>query len=118
MGLLSNDYLSANGTTGLRVYTDDSTMPAVVVAGMTSACNGVDGTYIGAGTQADLGGGVFGSPGNNAFTQNNLPAAARTSTTPAGPYSRSRTHNGSTALREAQCNDRRLRRTTSATMVP
>jgi hypothetical protein len=73
VGFLSNDYLSANGATGLRVYTDDSTMPAVVVAGMTSACNGVDGTYIGAGTQADLGGGVFGSPGNNAFTQNNLP---------------------------------------------
>ena len=73
VGLFNNDYLSANGTTGLRVFTDDSTMPAVVVAGMTSACNGVDGTYIGAGTQADLGGGVFGSPGNNAFTQNNLP---------------------------------------------
>jgi len=72
VGLLSNDYLSANGSTGLRVYTDDG-MPAVVIAGMTTACNGVDGAFIGAGTQADLGGGVYGSPGNNAFTQNNLP---------------------------------------------
>ena len=105
VGLLSNDYISANGTTGLRVYTDDSTMPAVVIAGMTSACNGVDGAYIGGGTQADLGGGVFGSPGNNAFTQNNLPGGGENLRNASGTLLTVENAQWEHCGREAQCND-------------
>jgi hypothetical protein len=105
VGLLSNDYISANDTTGLRVYTDDGTMPAVVVTGMTSACNGVDGTYIGAGTQVDLGGGAFGSPGNNAFTQNNLPGGGENLRNASGATVTVQNAQWEHCGRDAQCNN-------------
>ena len=105
VGLLSNDYFSANGSDGVRVFTDDATLPAVVITGMATVCNGVDGAFIGPGTQADLGGGAFGSPGDNAFTQNNLPAGGENlrnaSGAPLAVQSAQWEHCG----REAQCDD-------------
>jgi len=74
IGVLNNDDLVANGSSGLRVADDGVSGAAAVVVGVTAACNGVDGAVVAGSGRADLGGGPFGSPGNNAFTQNNLPA--------------------------------------------
>jgi hypothetical protein len=71
---LKNDYYSANGSSGLRVF-DQGLPPALAsVEGSTAACNGVDGAAVADNSRADFGGGMLDSPGDNAFTQNNLQA--------------------------------------------
>src|SRR5262249_3721627 len=46
---------------------------SAVVEGTSAVCNAVDGAVVADTSTADFGGGAQGSPGNNAFTQNNLP---------------------------------------------
>ena len=75
VGVITNNYFAANSHDGMRVASEG--MPAAaVVQGTTTACNLVNGAVVEAGSQADFGGGDLGSPGDNAFTQNNLPAGA------------------------------------------
>lgn len=72
VALIRNDYLAANGSSGLRVFDQGITPPALaVVEGTTAACNGFNGAAVADSSTADFGGGPFGSPGNNAFTQTN-----------------------------------------------
>lgn len=71
---LRDDYLAANGSSGLRVFNDVGPAASAVVQGTSMVCNGVDGAVVANGSTADFGGGGSGSPGHNAFTQNNLPA--------------------------------------------
>jgi hypothetical protein len=68
-----DDYLATNATSGLRVFNDVGPPATAVVEGTSAVCNGVDGAVIANASIADLGGGTFGSAGNNAFAQNNLP---------------------------------------------
>lgn len=75
LGFINNDALLANGNDGIRVF-DENGAAAAVVQGIAAACNAVDGAAVSGTSQADFGGGQFGSAGNNAFTQNNLPAGA------------------------------------------
>jgi hypothetical protein len=58
----------------LRVFNDIGNPASARVEGTSAVCNGVDGAVVADGSFADLGGGPSSSQGNNAFTQNNLPA--------------------------------------------
>jgi hypothetical protein len=69
-----DDYLATNGTSGIRVFNDVGPAAAAVVEGTSAVCNAVDGAVVANTSMADFGGGQFASAGNNAFTQNNLPA--------------------------------------------
>jgi hypothetical protein len=69
-----DDYLATNGSSGIRVFNDVGSAATAVVQGTSAVCNAVDGAVVANTSVADFGGGAFGSPGNNAFTQNNLPA--------------------------------------------
>jgi len=71
---IRDSYLGANGTSGLRVFNDMGVGAVVFAEGTTVACNGVDGAVAADDSRLDLGGGELGSGGNNALTQNNLPA--------------------------------------------
>jgi Right handed beta helix region len=71
---LRDDYLATNGSSGLRVFNDIGPPASAVVEGVSAVCNGTDGAAVANSSVADLGGGTLGSAGNNAFTQNNLPA--------------------------------------------
>jgi len=75
LGVINNDALLANGSDGIRIF-DEHGSAAAAVQGITAACNAADGAAVADTSQADFGGGPFGSAGNNAFTQNNLPAGA------------------------------------------
>lgn len=75
LGFINNDALLANGADGIRVF-DENGAAAAIVQGITAACNAVDGAAVADTSQADFGGGQFGSAGNNAFTQNNLPTGS------------------------------------------
>ncbi|MFQ5664962.1 MAG: right-handed parallel beta-helix repeat-containing protein [Candidatus Binatia bacterium] len=70
---LRDDYLATNGAAGLRVFNDVGAPATAIIEGTSAVCNGVDGAVVADASRADLGGGAFGSPGNNAFAQNNLP---------------------------------------------
>jgi hypothetical protein len=70
---IRDDYLAGNGSSGLRVFNDVGDPADARVEGTSAVCNGVDGAVVADASTADLGGGPLGSPGNNAFTQNNLP---------------------------------------------
>jgi hypothetical protein len=74
LAVIQDDYLAANGSSGLRIFNDVGPPAAAVVAGTSAVCNGVDGAVVANTSLADFGGGLFGGPGDNAFTQNNLPA--------------------------------------------
>ncbi len=74
VAVIWDDYLATNGTSGLRVFNDVGPPAAAVVTGTSAVCNGVDGAVVANASVADFGGGLFGAPGDNAFTQNNLPA--------------------------------------------
>jgi hypothetical protein len=67
-------YLATNGSSGIRVFNDVGDAASAVVAGTSAVCNAVDGAVVADTSSADFGGGALGSLGNNAFTQNNLPA--------------------------------------------
>jgi hypothetical protein len=69
-----DDYLATNGSSGLRIFNDVGPPATALVEGTSAVCNAVDGAAVANTSTADLGGGLFGSPGNNAFTQNNAPA--------------------------------------------
>jgi hypothetical protein len=71
-----DDYLATNGASGIRIFNDVGPGATALVEGTTAACNGVDGAVVANTSIADFGGGQFGGQGNNAFTQNNLPAGA------------------------------------------
>ncbi|MFI5395101.1 MAG: right-handed parallel beta-helix repeat-containing protein [Candidatus Binatia bacterium] len=74
VGRLHDDYLAANGSDGLRIYNDTGPPSSASVEGTSAVCNAVDGAGVANLSSADFGGGALGSPGNNAFAQNNLPA--------------------------------------------
>jgi len=67
-----DDYLATNGSSGLRIFNDVGPPATALVEGTSAVCNAVDGAAVANTSTADLGGGLFGSPGNNAFAQNNL----------------------------------------------
>ncbi len=71
---LRDDYLAANGSSGLRVFNDVGPPAQARVEGASLVCNAVDGAVVANTSTADFGGGTLGSAGNNGFTQNNLPA--------------------------------------------
>ena len=75
LAVINNDALLANGVDGLRVF-DENGAASAAVQGVAVACNLGDGAAVSGLSQADFGGGPFESAGNNAFTQNNLPAGA------------------------------------------
>ena len=70
---IRDDYLAANASSGLRVFNDIGDPASARVEGTGAVCNGVDGAVVADTSTTDLGGGPAGSPGNNAFAQNNLP---------------------------------------------
>ncbi len=74
MANLHDDYLATNLSSGLRVFNDVGPPASAVVTGTSAVCNAVDGAVVANTSTADFGGGPLGSLGNNAFTQNNLPA--------------------------------------------
>jgi len=69
-----DDYLATNGTSGIRVFNDVGPSATALVEGTSAVCNAVDGAVVANSSLADFGGGQFASAGDNAFTQNNLPA--------------------------------------------
>lgn len=69
-----DDYLATNGSSGIRVFNDVGPTATALVEGTSAVCNAVDGAVVANTSVADFGGGQFTSTGNNAFTQNNLPA--------------------------------------------
>jgi len=73
LGDLHDDYLATNGSSGLRVFNDVGPPATAVVQGTSAVCNAVDGAVVANESTADFGGGPLGSPGNNAFAQNDLP---------------------------------------------
>jgi hypothetical protein len=76
MAEVQDAYLATNAAAGIRVYNDTGASPATAdVEGTSAVCNGIDGAVVANASVADFGGGALGSPGNNAFTQNNLPEA-------------------------------------------
>lgn len=70
---VSDDYLATNGSSGIRVFNDVGPPASAMVEGTSAVCNAVDGAVVANTSTADFGGGALGSPGDNAFTQNNLP---------------------------------------------
>ncbi|GIW42051.1 MAG: hypothetical protein KatS3mg076_2628 [Candidatus Binatia bacterium] len=73
---IRDHYSAVNETTGIRVDDVGGVGPTVRVEGTSAVCNRADGVAVfGTGT-VDFGGGPLGSPGDNAFTQNNLPVDA------------------------------------------
>lgn len=72
LGRFRDSYLAANRSSGLRVFNDLGFAALASASGTTFACNGVDGAVAADSSRLDLGGGVLGSSGSNALTQNNL----------------------------------------------
>lgn len=70
---IRDDYYAVNGTSGIRVFNDVGPAATADVQGSSAVCNGGDGAVVANTSFADFGGGALESPGNNAFTQNNLP---------------------------------------------
>lgn len=107
---VNDDYLAQNGTSGIRVFNDVGPAATASVQGTTAACNGGDGGVVANTSLADFGAGPFSSPGNNAFTQNNLPAGfdnfRNVTATQISAVNAQWEHCG----REATCNDEEIRR--------
>jgi hypothetical protein len=59
-----------NGTGGMRVFNDVGAPALAAVEGSAFACNLLDGVVVTDDSAADLGGGAFASPGDNAFAYN------------------------------------------------
>lgn len=59
-----------NGTGGMRVFNDVGAPALAAVEGSAFACNALDGVVVADASIADLGGGGFASPGDNAFAYN------------------------------------------------
>lgn len=74
LATVRDGYLSSNGTSGLLVFNDLGAPAVGLGEGSALVCNGVDGAVAANESRLDLGGGDLGSRGNNALTQNNLPA--------------------------------------------
>jgi hypothetical protein len=72
---LRDDFLTSNGSAGLRVFNDIGPPATADVSGVSAVCNGTDGAVVADTSVGDFGGGPSGSVGNNAFTQNNLAAS-------------------------------------------
>jgi hypothetical protein len=103
LGFLSNDYLSANGSSGLRVYNREIYAAYATVEGVAAVCNGVDGAVVTDTSMADFGGPK--SPGNNAFTQNNLAAGGANLRNGAGERVYALNNQWEHCGRETLCND-------------
>jgi len=106
-----DNYLAVNGSAGIRVFNDAGPAATAMVEGTCAACNGTDGAVVANDSFADFGGGSLESPGNNAFTQNNLSGGFEnfvnlTSVGPISAIDNQWEHCG----REATCNDAEIRR--------
>jgi hypothetical protein len=75
IAVIRDDYLAANGTSGVRVINDVGPPAAAVVTGTSAVCNGLGGAVVADSSVADFGGGPLGGPGNNAFAVNGAPAS-------------------------------------------
>lgn len=71
IGLITGNYFAGNARDGIRLATAGESAIAWI-EGTTVACNATNGATVEAGAGGDFGGGVTGSQGDNAFTQNNL----------------------------------------------
>src|SRR5262249_34161283 len=64
-GLVHDDYLAVNGTSGIRIANDGGPVANASVQGTSAVCNAGDGAVITDSAFADFGGGSMSSPGNN-----------------------------------------------------
>jgi hypothetical protein len=103
LGILQNDYLAANGSSGVRVFNRGIAAPLATIEGVTAACNGVDGAVVTDNAVADFGGPM--SIGNNAFTQNNLPGGGANLRNGTGARVFALNNQWEHCGRETQCSD-------------
>jgi len=70
---IRDSYFAANGAAGVRVHNDVGPPAEARIEGSSAVCNEIDGAVVADQSAADFGRGWLGSPGNNAFAQNNRP---------------------------------------------
>ena len=74
IAVVNDSYFAVNGSSGIRIFNDVGPASEALVEGTAAVCNNVDGAVVANGSTADFGDGALHSAGENAFTQNNLPA--------------------------------------------